>query len=205
MEISAVNLLTFRPKFCTQHSVEMAAKIPHVRCRPKFCMQSSAEISAENMHSLFCSDFNQKMHAEFCRNFGRNSARRVHLRMQPKFRTRRFRPKYLQNSKGIIWAKSLQNSALRISSQLSAQFSLQNFGQNGCRIVDADFLPSSAFTQQICGCRALLSRNNCGSFYRIFTLKTNRSGLGICTEVDLKLPPIYCRDAGTFCEEAAKL
>ena len=139
----------FRSKFCTQHSVEMAAKSPHVRCRPKFCMQSSAEISAENMHSYFCRNFDQQMHAWFCRNFGRNSARRVHLRMQPKFWTRRFRPKYLQKSEGRIWAKSLQNSALRISSQLSAEFSLQNFGQNGCRIVDAEFLTSSAFAQQI--------------------------------------------------------
>ena len=39
-----------------------------------------------------------------------------------------------RKSEGRIWAKSLQNSALRISSQLSAQFSLHNFVQNGCRI-----------------------------------------------------------------------
>ena len=154
-------LRRFRPKFYMQNYGKISFEILHAAFCGDVGQNSACKVSAEILHAELCGDFGRKyaftilqrfqpkMHAEFCRNFGRNSARRVHLRMQPKFWTRRFRPKYLQKSEGRIWAKSLQNPALRISSQLSAEFSLQNFGQNGCRIVDAEFLTSSAFTQQI--------------------------------------------------------
>ena len=61
VEISAVNLLTFRPNFCTQHYAGISPETLHTefcvcyarncacripqRFRPEFCMQDSAELS----------------------------------------------------------------------------------------------------------------------------------------------------------------
>ena len=131
VEIWAVNLLTFRPKFCTQHSAEISSEILHAEfC----CIHNVAEISSEIVH------------AESRREFGLNSASSI---------LRRFRPKFCMQNYGKISFEILhaafcgdggKNSACKVSARILHAELCGDFGRTYAFIIQQKFWPKNACT-----------------------------------------------------------
>ena len=195
-----------------------SAEIPHTELCGDLG-RKSADILAEILHAAFCGDGGQNsackvsaeiLHAELCGDFGRKYAFIILQRFQPKNACgilQKLRPKFSTQS-------SPENAAeipdAEISAKIFAEVWRQNSGEISAEFCIESIVPaiSRIFLAELrsewlqnCGCR--ISDELC--FHATNHVKANRNCLGISTEVDLKLPPIYCRNAGTFCEEAAKL